>query len=240
MHESVPTIGFTSFDHRQPGSNRARPIVTEPTLATWTIPCSNFRVSPASRFMTSPAIDEPPFARPLEPEPYAEGEGAVGRASGDPGNSDTVDRATRGGVMIGIESTVVINRPVQDVFEFVSDQTNEPNWHTDVVEVRAAPDSPKGLGSTTVWVIKFMGRKEYTVEVTGFEQNRRVELTTRAGLMKPTLTYRLEPADGGTRFTRRVDLQPGGAFRIMEPMMRGMVQKGNDRFVRNLKDVLER
>jgi uncharacterized protein YndB with AHSA1/START domain len=142
--------------------------------------------------------------------------------------------------MIGIESTVVINRPVEDVFAFVSDQTNEPKWHTDVLEVHRASGDPIGPGSTSVWVIKLMGRKEFTMEVTGFEQNRRVELTTRKGVMKPTLTYRFEPADGGTRFTRRVDVQPDGLFRIMEPMMRGMVQKGNDRFVQNLKGVLER
>jgi carbon monoxide dehydrogenase subunit G len=66
------------------------------------------------------------------------------------------------------------------------------------------------------------------------------ELTTRAGLLKPTLTYRLEPSDGGTRFSRRVDVQPSGVFRIMEPMMRSMVQKGNARFVQNLKNALER
>ncbi len=54
--DSVPAIGFTSFDHRQPGSNCARPIVEEPTFTTWTLPCSNVRVSPESTFTTSAAI----------------------------------------------------------------------------------------------------------------------------------------------------------------------------------------
>ena len=59
--------------------------------------------------------------------------------------------------MIGVESTVVINRPVEDVFAFASDQTNEPKWHTDVLEVHPASGGPVGPGSTSVWAIKFMG-----------------------------------------------------------------------------------
>lgn len=147
--------------------------------------------------------------------------------------------------MISVESHAVIDRPVQDVFAFVSDQTNEPKWHTDILEIRPAPDSPSDLGSTwslgSTWLmtVKFMGRKDYLVEVTALEPNRRVEFTTRTGALKPTTNYLFESAAGGTRFTRHVDIPLQGVFRIMKPLMRGMAQKRNARFVENLKVLLE-
>jgi hypothetical protein len=48
-----------------------------------------------------------------------------------------------------------------------------------------------------------------------------------------------EPADGGTRFTRRVQIKVSGIMRLMEPMMRLMTPKGNAGFLANLKRVLE-
>jgi len=48
--------------------------------------------------------------------------------------------------MSSLDHSVAIDRPTEDVFANVADQTNEPKWHTDVLEVR-----PKGrveLGST--------------------------------------------------------------------------------------------
>ena len=42
--------------------------------------------------------------------------------------------------MISMEHSVVINRPIEDVFAFVADQGNEPKWHKDVLE--AHPGDP--------------------------------------------------------------------------------------------------
>jgi hypothetical protein len=45
MHESVPAIGLTSLDQRQPGWNRARPIMVSATVTISTTPFGNGRVS---------------------------------------------------------------------------------------------------------------------------------------------------------------------------------------------------
>jgi len=37
--------------------------------------------------------------------------------------------------MIDETHTVTINRPVNEVFDFVADPSNEPDWHFDVTEV---------------------------------------------------------------------------------------------------------
>jgi hypothetical protein len=45
MHQSVPAIGLTSFDQRQPGWNRARPIMVSAIVTISTAPFGNERVS---------------------------------------------------------------------------------------------------------------------------------------------------------------------------------------------------
>lgn len=57
--------------------------------------------------------------------------------------------------------------------------------------------------------------------------------------MVPTDIRTIQPVEGGVRFTRHVDPEAGGFMGWMTNWMLGMVTKRNDRFVENLKHVLE-
>ena len=142
--------------------------------------------------------------------------------------------------MINLEHSVVIDRPVGDVFAYVADQTNEPKWHTDVLEVR--PEGRIELGSTVTWRVKFMGESQYVNEVTTFEPQRRIVLTARRGPLKPTLTHTFEQANGQTRYTRALQIPLEGIFRLVGPVMKatGAADRRNARFAQNLKELLER
>ena len=115
--------------------------------------------------------------------------------------------------MIRIAASQTIARPIEDVFAFVSDATNEPKWHTDVLEVSRTSNGPLGAGSTFRLVVDFMGRKDMHVRVAGFEPNRREIIQATSGPMLPMITYLFEAHDSGTRFTRSVEVQPAGLFR---------------------------
>lgn len=142
--------------------------------------------------------------------------------------------------MISVKSSDVIDRPVGDVFAYAADQSNEPEWHTDVLEIKPTPGSPdSGVGSKWIVTIRFMGRNEYEVEVTAFEVNRRVEITTRTGPLRPTTNYLFEPEGDGTRFTRTVDIPTHGFMRLMAPFMGANARRRNQRFVQNLKRRME-
>ena len=47
-----------------------------------------------------------------------------------------------------VEESIIIRRPIDEVFDFVADGTNDPTWHTTVVEGRRASAGPIGLGTT--------------------------------------------------------------------------------------------
>lgn len=144
--------------------------------------------------------------------------------------------------VISAGASAVIDRPIEDVFAFASDQQNEPGWHTDVLAIRPAPASAGagGLGSRWLVTVGFFGRNEYEVEVTGIEPNRLVEITTRSGPLRPITTYAFEPAELGTRFYRQVEIPLEGKSRILKPLLARVAERRNARFVENLKNVLER
>jgi hypothetical protein len=84
-----------------------------------------------------------------------------------------------------------------------------------------------------------MGRKEAEIEVISYEPPSSAQLRVVKGPLHPTITYRLEPTGSGTRFTRRIDMEPEGMMKLMAPLFPTMIRRGNAKFVENLRRVLE-
>jgi uncharacterized protein YndB with AHSA1/START domain len=136
--------------------------------------------------------------------------------------------------------SITIARPIDEVWAYVTDVTNDPAWHSDILEATKTSEGPIGIG--TVWHARFkpsMGISEGDMRVVTFEPNRRQVMKGDIGPMHPTLTYLLEPSDVGTTFTRHVQISVSGWMKIMSPMMGMMLPKQNKGFLANLKRVLE-
>jgi hypothetical protein len=143
--------------------------------------------------------------------------------------------------MITASSSVTIDKPLSEVYGFVSDCRNEPKWHSDSIEAAPLVEGPLAVGTKQRWLLKFMGKREMIMEVTRLEPERVEVLEARTALMgmAPTITYTFEQAGSGTRFTRGVVMDPKGIGKLMKPMMRSMVPKRNAVFVANLKKYYE-
>ena len=57
--------------------------------------------------------------------------------------------------------------------------------------------------------------------------------------MRPTVTLRFEPASGGTRFTREVQIRPSGIGRPFAPIFVRAVNGRSAGFVENARRALE-
>lgn len=142
--------------------------------------------------------------------------------------------------MVTIENSIVIDRPPEEVYAFVTDPANEAKWHSDVLEAHQTSEGPLGAGSTISFTINFMGKKQIDLVVRESDPPRReVVDATSSGRMLPTFTFTFEPVNGGTRFTRKGDIRMSGWMRLMEPMMKGMATKRADGFLAKLKQLLE-
>jgi uncharacterized protein YndB with AHSA1/START domain len=142
--------------------------------------------------------------------------------------------------MIAFEVTESFARPPAEVFAFVSDVQNEPQWHTDILEAKLTGGTSVGKGSTFAVKFKpFMGQSNGVITVVEYDAPRRVVFRGRMGKMEPTVMHIVQPDDGGSRFTRRFEMEPHGLLRMMAPFMGGLFRKQNAGFVANLKRVLE-
>lgn len=52
------------------------------------------------------------------------------------------------------QGTSVIDRPIEEVFAFLADGTNDPSFSPRVVEIRKATDGPTGVGTVYESTVK--------------------------------------------------------------------------------------
>ena len=142
--------------------------------------------------------------------------------------------------MTRIERSIVIGRPVGEVWEFVHDVANDRLWQTTLVESEQLTDGPMGVGTRVREVRNFLGLKvELAWEVTEFEPNRRSAIKGVSGPVPLSGGYLLEPVDGGTRFTASGELDAHGFFKLAEPVFARITARELDANLGHLKDLLE-
>jgi uncharacterized membrane protein len=77
--------------------------------------------------------------------------------------------------MIEFDNTIRINRPIADVFAFVSDLENIPKWNYYVLKVIKLTNDPIGIGSVYHQVRK---TDEQDLLILEFDQNRKIAVKT--------------------------------------------------------------
>ena len=142
--------------------------------------------------------------------------------------------------MLKIEVEVFIKRPSQEVFDYIANFENNPNWQGGMVSAKFTSEGPLQVGSTYVQEAKFLGRPVHSdFEVIAFEPGRMVKATTRSGSFPITFTRMVEPKDGGTQVKAIVEGDASGIYKLTEPLMTFMVKRSVDGDYKNLKAILE-
>jgi uncharacterized membrane protein len=142
--------------------------------------------------------------------------------------------------MITIEKDVHINRPVADVFAFVADIGNDMKWQVDLIRSEQTSPGPVAVGSTGLYVQKFMGRemKNETI-VTEFEPPKKHGFKTTSGPVQFEAVSTFEDMGGGTHNSIVIKGEPGGFFKIAEGLLAKELDKSMGRDLAKLKELLE-
>ncbi len=142
--------------------------------------------------------------------------------------------------MARIEINLVINRPVEEVFAFVSNSENLPRWRSTSLEVKKTSEGPIGVGSTFRGRFTFLGRQfDGNVVVTAHEANRVFVSKIAEGPFPLETGYTLEPVETGTHVAFVVEGAPGGFFKFAEPLVVSMAKRAYEADLHNLKEMLE-
>ena len=142
--------------------------------------------------------------------------------------------------MIHVKDSIIINRPIEEVFAFVADQTNGPQWQDGLLEVRRITNDPIGVGTKHTAARKFLGRRlELTNEYIQYEPNKRVTFKGESGSMRFEHSYLTESTPNGTKLTSQMQMEQGGLFGLAEPMIAKSLKRDFEAGSRTLKALLE-
>ena len=143
--------------------------------------------------------------------------------------------------MIKNEKIINIRRPIEEVFAYVSDPQNGPQWQPELLEVRRITKGPLGIGTQFTSARKIMGQKmETSVELTAYEPNSKVALKSTSGAVLPFEQLSLfESTAEGTKLTTTIELHPGSDMAQAAPMLAESLRQEMATDFDGLKKLLE-
>lgn len=142
--------------------------------------------------------------------------------------------------MAKIEGEITIGRPVEVVFDFVADQTNEPQYNPNMVRAEKDTAGPIGKGTRFRSAVGSAGRTaEMLIEFTRYDRPRLLASTTKMQQAQIDYTLTFDPVEGGTRMRWSGQVRPKGVFRLLGPLVTWMGSRQEERIWASLKGHLE-
>jgi uncharacterized protein YndB with AHSA1/START domain len=140
--------------------------------------------------------------------------------------------------MIKLEISVHVNRPVAEVFEYMSNPTKWPEWASTTEEATPS-ETPLKVGTRIRSRVRFLGRKiEGSSEVVEYEPNRRFVLRMDEPFpIKQTTTFQAE--NGGTGLFTAGEAELGGFFKLSEPILTRILKNQFQAQYETAKELLE-
>jgi hypothetical protein len=146
----------------------------------------------------------------------------------------------KGVLMLTVEKSVFINKPVKEVYDFVSGDGNYTKWQPGVVEV--IEGGPRNtVGSSFTEVRKFMGQElRTTMQITFLEPYVKWVGKVIKGPVPYELTVTYEASNGGTKYTTKLVGEPKGFFKLAENLVAAQLEKGLTEDFLRLKALIEK
>jgi uncharacterized membrane protein len=143
--------------------------------------------------------------------------------------------------MIKTKVSVDIDRPVDEVFAFVTDVRNFPLWFGSIIqESKPETAEPIKAGSKFTQANHFLGRTfESRFTVTECERDKLFCVGTNWGPLPFSGCFHFEPQPGGTLLTDRHGIEAGGFFELVGSLLVGRLKHQAETNLSNLKRLME-
>ena len=139
-----------------------------------------------------------------------------------------------------IEREIVINRPVEEVFDFLADGRNEPQYNPHMLRAEQTSAGPVGPGTQFRTEVTNNGRSmEMIYEITVYERPQRLAGRTIKGPIDVQSTETFDSVPGGTHFRWVMELEARGIFKLMSPLVARRMGRNLDTLLTNIKHLLE-
>jgi len=129
--------------------------------------------------------------------------------------------------MFRMSETVSISKPPGDVFRFVADLRNFPEWRANLASSAVVSETWTDVGARCDEQIQMGPRKiPASCEITTFSAGRRFSFRA----VSPGLVYDgnvvVEPEAGGSTFTLSGEVRLSGPLRLLQPVIRARMRDG--------------
>jgi uncharacterized protein YndB with AHSA1/START domain len=143
---------------------------------------------------------------------------------------------------IHTEGEITINRPRSQVFDFLAKGERLPEYIEDFE--RVTHEQPGDPARGHVYSYRMKRGAEGTFEWTEFEPYDKLawsgpKVTQGPGSMRPVGHWQLSDEGPATHVKLVMEPEPGGLFKLMAPLMKPGMNKGNQRALEKLKSLLE-
>jgi uncharacterized protein YndB with AHSA1/START domain len=157
-----------------------------------------------------------------------------------PVKADTFSASGKERLVATFDNTVMIRRPIEDVFAFLADFENVPKWNYAILETHKVSDGPVGVGTVYQQVRSVPSRSEERFEVTAYNPPRQLEVQGQLGPFPSRLSYALDAVPDGTRVSNSVELELRGPGRLLGRVAVPRVRDAVAANLQKLKELLER
>ena len=115
---------------------------------------------------------------------------------------------------LDLEGSVIIRRPLEEVWAFMEDPERAGDWQPYLVELRQEPPGNNGIGTEQFYIFQYLGRRfSNHYVVTEYEpMERSAYKSLPDSSIQATGENLFEPLDDGTRLTMTFTPQVGGFF----------------------------
>jgi len=141
--------------------------------------------------------------------------------------------------MIRLQETIEVPRPIDEVFAYASNFSNTAQWDPGVVASRKISQGPVGVGTEFALRVRFGPRSiPMTYVVREYGPPKRVVLEGKGDSIHALDDIGFAPTPGGTRITYKADISMLGAFSVVEPLLKGALDRVGKNALRGLRAAL--
>jgi uncharacterized protein YndB with AHSA1/START domain len=136
-----------------------------------------------------------------------------------------------------VEAAVDIKRSPEDVFDYCSDHTHEPEWNPMMKHIEKLTDGPIGVG--TRYATEFVKGPPMVMQCTRYERPTTWSLTGESRALDARGSFRVSAAPEGAHLVMRTQIELHGLLKSAAPFVRRQERKMFSRDLDNIKALLE-
>ena len=146
--------------------------------------------------------------------------------------------------MINIKLSILINRPTDQVWTYMTNVANAKHWMSGVIEARTISGGSMGVGLKVRKVQRICGLlTDIIYDTTEYDPNKKIAYKTLSGTMSEFLSYEasitLEFVKAGTKLVYRGQGSLHGFLRPAEPLFTFVMKRRFRKDFNTLKKLVE-